>query len=76
MSSANELYIYLLDVLFMSLTMTPWILQDLKKKPKYLVTFTVGYDQRDNINAAVKKVIEMDYVCTCEVIFHPFILSS
>ncbi|KAE9600596.1 hypothetical protein Lalb_Chr14g0374591 [Lupinus albus] len=29
--------------------------EDLKKKPKYLVTFTVGYDQRHNINAAVKK---------------------
>ncbi|KAE9585759.1 hypothetical protein Lalb_Chr24g0394691 [Lupinus albus] len=29
--------------------------EDLKKKPKYLVTFTVGYDQRLNINAAVKK---------------------
>ncbi|XP_019457249.1 PREDICTED: uncharacterized protein LOC109357694 isoform X1 [Lupinus angustifolius] len=29
--------------------------EDLKKKPKYLVTFTVGYDQRQNINAAVKK---------------------
>jgi undecaprenyl pyrophosphate synthase len=26
------------------------------KKPKYLLTFTVGYDQRNNINAAVKKV--------------------
>ncbi|XP_021865169.1 uncharacterized protein [Spinacia oleracea] len=29
--------------------------EDLKKKPKYLVTFTVGLAQRDNINAAVKK---------------------
>ncbi|XP_073226035.1 uncharacterized protein [Cicer arietinum] len=29
--------------------------EDLKKKPKYLVTFTVGYDQRNNIDAAVKK---------------------
>ncbi|OIW05813.1 hypothetical protein TanjilG_23599 [Lupinus angustifolius] len=29
--------------------------EDLKKKPKYLVTFTVGYDQRKNIDAAVKK---------------------
>ncbi|KAJ0690631.1 hypothetical protein HanOQP8_Chr11g0420001 [Helianthus annuus] len=29
--------------------------EDLKKKPKYLVTFTVGWDQRDNIDAAVKK---------------------
>ncbi|XP_057457477.1 uncharacterized protein LOC130748315 [Lotus japonicus] len=29
--------------------------EDLKKKPKYLLTFTVGYDQRNNINAAVKK---------------------
>ncbi|KAK7257699.1 hypothetical protein RIF29_31862 [Crotalaria pallida] len=29
--------------------------EDLKKKPKYLVTFTVGYNQRENIDAAVKK---------------------
>lgn len=25
-------------------------------QPKYLVTFTVGYDQKKNIDAAVKKV--------------------
>lgn len=31
--------------------------QDLKHKPKCLVTFTVGYDQRNNINEVVKKVI-------------------
>ena len=31
-------------------------LQDLIVKPRYLLTFTVGYDQKDNINAAVKKV--------------------
>ncbi|CAN0916389.1 hypothetical protein LINGRAHAP2_LOCUS29682 [Linum grandiflorum] len=29
--------------------------EDLKKKPKYLVTFTVGWSQRYNINAAVRK---------------------
>ncbi|KAK6936059.1 Protein of unknown function DUF707 [Dillenia turbinata] len=29
--------------------------EDLKRKPKYLVTFTVGLDQRYNIDAAVKK---------------------
>ncbi|CAN1253143.1 hypothetical protein LINPERPRIM_LOCUS8239 [Linum perenne] len=29
--------------------------EDLKKKPKYLVTFTVGWNQRYNINAAVRK---------------------
>lgn len=33
-----------------------WHLQDLTIKPKYLVTFTVGYAQKNNINAAVKKV--------------------
>ncbi|KAF8397699.1 hypothetical protein HHK36_016621 [Tetracentron sinense] len=32
--------------------------EDLKTKPKYLVTFTVGFDQRNNINAAVKKFSE------------------
>lgn len=31
-------------------------MQDLTIKPKYLVTFTVGYDQKKNIDAAVKKV--------------------
>ncbi|XP_042512025.1 uncharacterized protein LOC122087100 [Macadamia integrifolia] len=32
--------------------------EDLKTKPKYLVTFTVGFDQRNNIDAAVKKFSE------------------
>uniref|UniRef100_A0A7N2KN51 Storage protein n=1 Tax=Quercus lobata TaxID=97700 RepID=A0A7N2KN51_QUELO len=32
--------------------------EDLQKKPKYLVTFTVGIDQRNNINAAIKKFSE------------------
>ncbi|KAL3819288.1 hypothetical protein ACJIZ3_005193 [Penstemon smallii] len=32
--------------------------EDLAKKPKYLVTFTVGYAQRNNIDAAVKKFSE------------------
>ncbi|KAK4759044.1 hypothetical protein SAY87_020345 [Trapa incisa] len=31
---------------------------DLASKPRYLVTFTVGYDQRNNIDAAVKKFSE------------------
>lgn len=30
--------------------------KDLPIKPRYLVTFTVGYEQRKNIDAAVKKV--------------------
>ncbi|KAK6930947.1 Protein of unknown function DUF707 [Dillenia turbinata] len=29
--------------------------EDLTSRPKYLVTFTVGYDQKKNIDAAVKK---------------------
>ncbi|KAL3813829.1 hypothetical protein ACJIZ3_015097 [Penstemon smallii] len=32
--------------------------EDLIVKPRYLVTFTVGYDQKNNINAAVKKLTE------------------
>ncbi|KAJ7981010.1 Lysine ketoglutarate reductase trans-splicing protein (DUF707) [Quillaja saponaria] len=32
--------------------------EDLKNKPKYLVTFTVGFDQRYNIDAAVEKFSE------------------
>ncbi|GAV63037.1 DUF707 domain-containing protein [Cephalotus follicularis] len=32
--------------------------EDLTSKPKYLVTFTVGYDQRQNIDASVKKFSE------------------
>jgi hypothetical protein len=31
-------------------------IQDLPFKPKYLVTFTVGVEQKENINRAVKKV--------------------
>lgn len=31
-------------------------LQDLPIRPKYLVTFTVGFDLKHNIDAAVKKV--------------------
>ncbi|TYH23853.1 hypothetical protein ES288_A03G045400v1 [Gossypium darwinii] len=33
--------------------------QDLKKKPKYLVTFTVGIDQINNIDKCVKKFSEV-----------------
>ncbi|KAK9061551.1 hypothetical protein SSX86_018733 [Deinandra increscens subsp. villosa] len=29
--------------------------EDLKKKPKYLLTFTVGWGQRNNIDASIKK---------------------
>lgn len=35
---------------------TAWLLQDLIVKPRYLITFTVGQDQKKNIDAAVKKV--------------------
>ncbi|KAL2557463.1 hypothetical protein Fot_02202 [Forsythia ovata] len=37
---------------------TPLIPKDLKRKPKYLVTLTVGLDQKSNIDAAVKKFPE------------------
>lgn len=41
-----------------------WNFQDLKKKPKYLVTFTVGVNQKNNINEAVKKVSQYKiYYC-------------
>lgn len=40
--------------------------EDLTTKPKYLVTFTVGYDLRHNIDAAVKKFSE-DFTI---VLFH------
>ena len=32
------------------------MLQDLTSQPRYLVTFTVGIAQKENIDAAVKKV--------------------
>lgn len=35
-------------------------MKDLQKRQKYLITFTVGYDQRYNIDAAVKKVSTLD----------------
>ncbi|XP_027346494.1 uncharacterized protein LOC113858182 [Abrus precatorius] len=40
--------------------------QDLSIKPKYLVTFTVGLEQKDNIDAAIKKFSENFTV----VLFH------
>ncbi|GMP41292.1 hypothetical protein CsSME_00011448 [Camellia sinensis var. sinensis] len=42
-----------------------WLIIDLTMKPKYLVTFTVGLDQRNNIDAAVKKVTQMDHFIIC-----------
>ncbi|MBA0765926.1 hypothetical protein Gotri_015027 [Gossypium trilobum] len=39
--------------------------EDLTSTPKYLVTFTVGYNQRKNIDAAVKKVSLSLYICVC-----------
>lgn len=33
-------------------------MQDLLIRPRYLVTFTVGFDQREIINAAVSKVLK------------------
>lgn len=33
-------------------------MQDLVVRQKYLATFTVGYEQKDNIDAAIKKVRE------------------
>lgn len=31
-------------------------MKDLPMKPRYLVTFTVSYNQKKNVDAAVKKV--------------------
>lgn len=53
----------------LSLLLRSLIVQDLNKKPKYLVTFTVGFDQRKNIDAAVKKVIYMEY-CSYSSYYH------
>lgn len=43
-------------------------MQDLEKKPKYLLTITVGLDQRQNVDRMVKKV----YI---NGPFHSFFLS-
>lgn len=48
-------------------------LQDLTVRPKYLVTFTVGYEQRQNINKAVKKV--GPYYCAYGVLIYVFGLA-
>lgn len=40
---------------------TFWNFQDLKIKPKYLVTFTVGLNQKGIIDAAVKKVKQFKF---------------
>ena len=41
---------------YLNLLLWRWHLQDLTIKPRYLVTFTVGFDQKRNIDAALKKV--------------------
>ncbi|KAG2708126.1 hypothetical protein I3760_05G177100 [Carya illinoinensis] len=46
---------YLQVLLKLSQTSTYEDCGDLTSKPRYLVTFTVGYEQRKNIDAAVKK---------------------
>lgn len=43
--------------------------QDLTSKPNYLVTFTVGYNQMKNIDAAVKKVSSDFNVCCWSAMF-------
>ena len=48
--------LWLIGSLIFSLNM-----QDLKKKPKYLVIFTVGIDQMNNIDACLKKVRQWDH---------------
>lgn len=47
--------------------------QDMKKKPRYLATFTVGYKQRYNIDACVKKV---DSSCPFFFFFFCLIVTS
>ena len=42
-------------------------LQDLPFVPKYLVTFTVGFEQRDMVNAAISKVDSTSYVIIFEL---------
>ena len=48
-------------------------MQDLAIKPKYLVTFTVGYDQMKNIDAAVKKA-SLIFCCLNLFLQFPFSL--
>ena len=43
-----------LDLQFIFFSLFP---QNLKKKPRYLITFTVGYKQRQNIDACVKMAV-------------------
>ncbi|KAM5581795.1 hypothetical protein ABKV19_010829 [Rosa sericea] len=44
--------------------------EDLTIKPKYLVTFTVGLAQKQNINAAVKKVTSLlKFICSSCFLF-------
>ena len=54
------------EVWFSNTQSNSWILQfiffslfpqNLKKKPRYLITFTVGYKQRQNIDACVKMAV-------------------
>lgn len=53
---------------------TNWHLQDLEIIPKYLVAFTVGNNQKKNIDACVKKVSFSFYLSQTHMLF-PFLWS-
>lgn len=52
----NYQLIKILTLVFELSLLLVFPLQDLTIKPRYLVTFTVGFEQKRNIDAAVKKV--------------------
>lgn len=63
----SKLYLYLAEIVCnMNVHIsTCWNFQDLKRKPKYLVTFTVGFEQKNHIDASLKKVtLESYYIIT------------
>ncbi|MQL95644.1 hypothetical protein Taro_028317 [Colocasia esculenta] len=59
----NEIVVHETDLCLQRLWMIQmryhtFAVKDLKVRPKYLVTFTVGYEQRNNIDKAIKKFSE------------------
>lgn len=60
---------------YVSLSLWLWHVQDFTIRPRYLVTFTVGYDQKKNIDAAVKKVGPLSH-SDCELFFSLLLLLN
>ena len=60
---------FAIHLFWLSLFYLQLCIQDLTTRQKYLVTFTVGFDQCKNIDKAIKKVINNHNLCYRLAIF-------